>query len=94
MEESTQNTIFYEYDEIDQLVAVKYPDGTVIRYQYDALGNRTQTLVDAPQKQAESAPVPEVEEGNKTIIRDTGADKAGTSDTVRPDTMRPARHKE
>ena len=38
-------TISYEYDALDRLIQVSYPDGTVIEYRYDPAGNRTQRLV-------------------------------------------------
>ncbi len=31
----------YEYDALDRLTRVSYPDGEVVSYQYDAVGNRT-----------------------------------------------------
>lgn len=31
----------YEYDALDRLTRVSYPDGEVVSYQYDAIGNRT-----------------------------------------------------
>lgn len=33
-------TITYQYDSLNRLIGVTYPDGTVIQYTYDAAGNR------------------------------------------------------
>ena len=36
-----QSNVKYEYDEIYRLTRVRYSNGTVVEYTYDALGNRT-----------------------------------------------------
>src|SRR5205085_2896099 len=38
-------TISYTYDQLGRLSQVAYPSGTVIRYNYDVLGNRTSYVV-------------------------------------------------
>lgn len=35
-----QGTIRYSYDSLDQLIKEEYPDGTIIAYTYDKMGNR------------------------------------------------------
>jgi len=37
-------TTTYKYDTLGRVVEVDYPNGTVIKYTYDAAGNRTQTV--------------------------------------------------
>lgn len=45
-EQTTQGTkaTSYEYDELNRLVRVSYPDGRVVSYEYDAAGNRTKMI--------------------------------------------------
>jgi len=37
--------VSYEYDSLNRLTQVTYPEGTVIQYSYDPAGNRTQKLI-------------------------------------------------
>jgi len=39
------STITYEYDDLNRLIEVRYPDGVVILYTYDAVGNRQSKTV-------------------------------------------------
>lgn len=38
----------YEYDRLDRLTRVEYPDGTTIEYTYDAAGNVTSVVTRPP----------------------------------------------
>ncbi len=42
---TAQYTIAYEYDELNRLVKVDYPNGQRVEYAYDALGNRISRTV-------------------------------------------------
>jgi YD repeat-containing protein len=36
----------YAYDELNRLIQVRYDDGTIVKYTYDAMGNRlTQEII-------------------------------------------------
>jgi YD repeat-containing protein len=37
--------INYEYDALNRLTRVSYPDGSTIAYHYDPAGNRTERIV-------------------------------------------------
>lgn len=45
-DERTSGTESYGYDELGQLTRVEYPDGRVVEYVYDAVGNRVQVIED------------------------------------------------
>ncbi|MFS0876818.1 RHS repeat-associated core domain-containing protein [Solibacillus isronensis] len=42
---SGSGTTYYTYDKLNQLTQEKLPDGQIIQYQYDKVGNRTQKTV-------------------------------------------------
>jgi len=42
---SSQKQITYVYDKLDRVVEVRHSDGTLVRYTYDAAGNRTSAVV-------------------------------------------------
>ena len=44
-EASPEDVNVYTYDELGRLVQVEYPDGGIITYTYDAVGNRVSTEV-------------------------------------------------
>lgn len=43
--QSSGTEIEYEYDELNRVTKVIYPDGTVVTYQYDKNGNLIETIV-------------------------------------------------
>jgi YD repeat-containing protein len=38
----------YAYDNLNRLIRVEYDNGSIIEYQYDGSGNRTQKVITAP----------------------------------------------
>ena len=42
---SIAGTLIYQYDELNRLIQAQYPDGTVIDYSYDVVGNRSKKEV-------------------------------------------------
>lgn len=65
-------TIKYSYDDLYRLTRVEHPDGTVIIYNYDNLGNRTSMVVTTPDKK------PIVSTGTEVPYQDS-ADIKGTA---------------
>ncbi|MFW6016718.1 MAG: RHS repeat domain-containing protein, partial [bacterium] len=43
--ETAKGNIVYDYDELDRLTGVSYPDGEIIKYDYDSAGNRTSKII-------------------------------------------------
>lgn len=43
------SVIHYEYDALNRLTRVSYPDGSTIAYRYDPAGNRTGRIVTVPE---------------------------------------------
>ena len=41
-------SVNYYYDDLNRLIRIEYPDGTVIGYSYDAVGNRLEEAVIPP----------------------------------------------
>lgn len=41
-----QNSVAYRYDPLGRLIEVRYPNGRVVTYRYDAAGNRTTVVID------------------------------------------------
>lgn len=48
----------YEYDRLDRLTRVEYPDGTTIEYTCDAAGNVTSVVTKPPASEPPSPPAP------------------------------------
>jgi len=42
---SANQTVVYQYDDVGRLIEVDYPNGTIITYTYDTVGNRVSTTV-------------------------------------------------
>ncbi|MDC3414928.1 RHS repeat domain-containing protein [Terrihalobacillus insolitus] len=46
--ESQEGTVTYQYDELNQLIQETLIDGTILTYEYDSVGNRTQKTTEDP----------------------------------------------
>lgn len=55
-EASENESIIYEYDELNRVVKATYPDGTVVTFEYDKNGNVSERLIIPPENsQTESS---------------------------------------
>ena len=66
-EASENESIIYEYDELNRVVKATYPDGTVVTFEYDKNGNVSERLIIPPEElQTESNEKEETESVNLT----------------------------
>jgi len=54
--------INYEYDDLNRLTSVSYPDGSTIAYQYDPAGNRTGRVVTVPEPDFDGDGIPDADD--------------------------------
>ena len=89
-EQDSSTEMRYEYDELNRIVKVIYPDGTIVTYEYDENGNITKTNIITPDQEKVStteSTIAEQTTADRTIAEQTTADRTITEQTTADQTI-------
>ena len=84
-EQDSSTEMRYEYDELNRIVKVIYPDGTIVTYEYDENGNITKTNIITPDQEKVStteSTIAEQTTADRTIAEQTTADQTIAEQTA------------
>jgi len=84
-EQESSTEIRYEYDELNRIVKVVYPDGTIVIYEYDENGNITKTNIITPDQErtpTTESTIPEQTTADRTAAEQTTADQTVPEQTT------------
>ena len=84
-EQDSSTEIRYEYDELNRIEKVIYPDGTIVTYEYDENGNITKTNIITPDQEKVStteSTIAEQTTADQTIAEQTTADRTIAEQTT------------
>ena len=84
-EQDSSTEMRYEYDELNRIVKVIYPDGTIVTYEYDENGNITKTNIITPDQEKVStteSTIAEQTTADQTIAEQTTADRTIAEQTT------------
>ena len=89
-EQDSSTEMRYEYDELNRIVKVIYPDGTIVTYEYDENGNITKTNIITPDQEKVStteSTIAEQTTADQTIAEQTTADRTIAEQTTADQTI-------